>query len=75
MREPVEIYTDGSSRGNPGPGGWAALLRFRGRERELGGRDPWTTNNRMELLAAIQRARSIAPPVPGSAGHRLDLRA
>lgn len=62
MREPVEIYTDGSSRGNPGPGGWAALLRFRGREREIGGREPWTTNNRMELLAAIHGLEALRRP-------------
>ena len=50
----VEIYTDGACRGNPGPGGWGALLRFRGRERELCGAEPSTTNNRMELMAAIR---------------------
>ncbi len=62
MREPVEIYTDGSSRGNPGPGGWAALLRFQGREREIGGHEPWTTNNRMELLAAIHGLEALRRP-------------
>ncbi len=62
MREPVEIYTDGSSRGNPGPGGWAALLRFRGREREIGGREAYTTNNRMELLAAIHGLEALRRP-------------
>ena len=60
--EPVEIYTDGASRGNPGPGGWAALLRFRGREREIGGREAYTTNNRMELLAAIQGLEALRRP-------------
>ena len=60
--EPVEIYTDGASRGNPGPGGWAALLRFRGREREIGGREAYTTNNRMELLAAIQGLETLRRP-------------
>lgn len=60
--EPVEIYTDGSSRGNPGPGGWAALLRFRGHEREIGGREAYTTNNRMELLAAIQGLEALRRP-------------
>ncbi|WP_147651808.1 ribonuclease HI [Vulcaniibacterium gelatinicum] len=49
----VEIHTDGACLGNPGPGGWAALLRYRGRERELAGGEPHTTNNRMELMAAI----------------------
>ena len=62
MREPVEIYTDGASRGNPGPGGWAALLRFRGREREIGGRETWTTNNRMELFAAIHGLEALRRP-------------
>ena len=62
MPESVEIYTDGSSRGNPGPGGWAALLRFRGRERELGGREAHTTNNRMELLAAIHGLEALRRP-------------
>ena len=62
MRERVEIYTDGSSRGNPGPGGWAALLRFQGREREIGGREAHTTNNRMELLAAIRGLEALRRP-------------
>ena len=62
MPDPVEIYTDGSSRGNPGPGGWAALLRFRGREREIGGRETYTTNNRMELLAAICGLEALRRP-------------
>ena len=62
MREPVEIYTDGSSLGNPGPGGWAALLRFREREREIGGREAFTTNNRMELLAAIRGLETLQRP-------------
>ena len=62
MPSPVEIYTDGASRGNPGPGGWAALLRFRGREREIGGRETYTTNNRMELLAAICGLEALRRP-------------
>ena len=49
----VEVFTDGACLGNPGPGGWAALLRFDGREKELSGGEPDTTNNRMELMAAI----------------------
>lgn len=49
----VDIHTDGACLGNPGPGGWAALLRSKGRERELVGGEPDTTNNRMELMAAI----------------------
>ena len=50
----VEIYTDGACRGNPGPGGWGALLRYRGRERQMKGAEANTTNNRMELTAAIE---------------------
>ncbi|MEL0153914.1 MAG: RNase H family protein, partial [Halieaceae bacterium] len=49
----VEAFTDGGCRGNPGPGGWGAILRFGEHERELSGSEPETTNNRMELLAAI----------------------
>lgn len=49
----VEIYTDGACSGNPGPGGWGALLRYGDRERELSGAEAATTNNRMELMAAI----------------------
>jgi ribonuclease HI len=49
----VEIYTDGACRGNPGPGGWGALLRYKGHEKCLKGAEPNTTNNRMELMAAI----------------------
>jgi len=49
----VEIYTDGACKGNPGPGGWGALLKFGGHERELFGGEPLTTNNRMELTAVI----------------------
>ena len=50
----VEIYTDGACRGNPGPGGWGVLMRCGGNERTLKGADPDTTNNRMELMAAIE---------------------
>jgi ribonuclease HI len=50
----VEIYTDGACRGNPGPGGWGVLLLSNGTERELCGGETETTNNRMELMAAIQ---------------------
>ena len=49
----VEIWTDGACSGNPGPGGWGSVLRWRGKERELSGGDSDTTNNRMELMAAI----------------------
>jgi ribonuclease HI len=55
----VEIHTDGACLGNPGPGGWAALLRYRGHERELAGGEAGTTNNRMELMAAIMALESL----------------
>ena len=58
----VEIFTDGACRGNPGPGGWAALLRNGGREREIAGGEPDTTNNRMELTAAIQALVALTRP-------------
>lgn len=55
----VRVYTDGSCRGNPGPGGWGVLMRWRGRERELTGGEVRTTNNRMELMAAIQALEAL----------------
>jgi ribonuclease HI len=55
----VEIFTDGACRGNPGPGGWGALLRYGDHEKELYGNDAETTNNRMELMAAIQAMESL----------------
>ena len=55
----VDIYTDGACSGNPGPGGWGALLVWRGHERELSGCDAATTNNRMELMAAIRALESL----------------
>lgn len=58
----VEIYTDGACRGNPGPGGWGAILRFNGTEKELYGGEPQTTNNRMELLAAISALEALKRP-------------
>ncbi|HMI40471.1 MAG TPA: ribonuclease HI [Sphingomicrobium sp.] len=58
----VEIFTDGACRGNPGPGGWAALIRMGARERELSGGEPLTTNNRMELLAAIEALKALKRP-------------
>jgi ribonuclease HI len=58
----VEIFTDGACRGNPGPGGWGALLRFDGVEKELYGGEPNTTNNRMELQAAIEALRALTRP-------------
>jgi len=58
----VEIFTDGACRGNPGPGGWGALLRYGGREKELCGGEAQTTNNRMELMAAIRALESLKRP-------------
>lgn len=58
----VELYTDGACRGNPGPGGWGALLRANGKERELCGGDLVTTNNRMELTAAIEGLQALRRP-------------
>jgi len=61
MKE-VEIYTDGACLGNPGPGGWGALLRHGEHEKELAGGEPDTTNNRMELLAAIRALEALREP-------------
>lgn len=58
----IEIHTDGACLGNPGPGGWAALLRYGSRERELVGGEPLTTNNRMELMAAIAGLEALTEP-------------
>jgi ribonuclease HI len=58
----VTIYTDGACDPNPGPGGWAALLRSRGQEKELSGSEPATTNNRMELTAAIRALEALNLP-------------
>jgi ribonuclease HI len=60
--KPVVIYTDGACLGNPGPGGWGALLRYRERERELSGGEAATTNNRMELMAAIMALEALSEP-------------
>ena len=58
----VEIFTDGACSGNPGPGGWGAVLRFGEHERELSGGEPGTTNNRMELMAAIAGLEALKRP-------------
>ncbi len=58
----VEIFTDGACSGNPGRGGWGAVLRFQGRERELSGGAPETTNNRMELTAVIEALSALKEP-------------
>ena len=55
----VALFTDGACSGNPGPGGWGALLRYKGVEKELSGAEPDTTNNRMELMAAIEGLKSL----------------
>lgn len=62
MSDQIYIYTDGACRGNPGPGGWGVLLRFRERELELFGGENNTTNNRMELMAAIRGLESLKKP-------------
>jgi len=58
----VEIFTDGACRGNPGPGGWGVLLRYQGNEKTLWGGEASTTNNRMELMAAIEGLKSLSRP-------------
>jgi len=62
VADPVEVFTDGACRGNPGPGGWGALLRTGGQEKHLSGATPATTNNRMELTAAIEALRALKRP-------------
>lgn len=59
----VEIFTDGACSGNPGPGGWGAILRYGDREKELSGAERMTTNNRMELMAAIAALEALKRPV------------
>jgi len=59
----VEIYTDGACRGNPGPGGWAAVMSAGGREKEISGAQPQTTNNRMELQAVIEALQALKRPL------------
>ena len=60
----VTIHTDGSCLSNPGPGGWAAILRWRDNEREIVGHEPDTTNNRMELMAAIMGLNAVTRAMP-----------
>ena len=62
MSQSVSIWTDGACSGNPGPGGWGAILRYGEREKELKGGEALTTNNRMELTAAIEALRSLNRP-------------
>ena len=58
----IEIYTDGACKGNPGPGGWGVLLRYKGQEKKLYGGEAHTTNNRMELMAAIKGLEALTSP-------------
>ncbi|MGE4280677.1 MAG: ribonuclease HI [Magnetospirillum sp.] len=62
MSETVEIFTDGACSGNPGPGGWGAILRYKGVEKELCGGEVDTTNNRMEMMAAIVALETLTRP-------------
>jgi ribonuclease HI len=62
VSEQVELFCDGACKGNPGPGGWGVVLRYRGVERELYGGEPHTTNNRMELIALIQGLAALKRP-------------
>lgn len=62
MSDIVEIFTDGACKGNPGPGGWGALLRYKGVEKSLSGFESHTTNNRMELMAAIESLKALSRP-------------
>ena len=62
MMKTVEIFTDGACSGNPGPGGWGAILRFGTVEKELNGSEEHTTNNRMELMAAIMAIEAVKRP-------------
>ena len=62
MKKTVEIYTDGACSGNPGPGGWGAILRYKGVEKQLSGGEAQTTNNRMELTGVISALRALKEP-------------
>ena len=62
MKKQVTIYTDGACSGNPGPGGWGAILVYKGIEREMSGGDASTTNNRMELTAVIEALEALKEP-------------
>lgn len=62
MTEDIEIFTDGACRGNPGPGGWGVVLRYGGHEKHMHGGEKHTTNNRMELMAAIMGLEALSRP-------------
>ena len=66
----VQLITDGACLGNPGPGGWAAILRYNQHKKEMWGSAPHTTNNRMELTAAIEGLRALQRGLRGGSGHR-----
>ncbi len=70
MSDRVTIHTDGACSGNPGPGGWGAILEFGDKKRELKGGEPHTTNNRMELMAAIMALETLKRPCPVDLAHR-----
>ena len=58
----VQIFTDGACKGNPGPGGWGAVLRFGDQEKEISGGEAMTTNNRMEMMAAVEALNTLKKP-------------
>lgn len=62
MSDAVEVWTDGACSGNPGPGGWGAILSYKGKEKELSGGEAMTTNNRMELMGAISALETLTRP-------------
>ncbi|HEV7260021.1 MAG TPA: ribonuclease HI [Bosea sp. (in: a-proteobacteria)] len=62
MSDAVEVWTDGACSGNPGPGGWGAILSYKGKEKELSGGEAMTTNNRMELMGAISALEALTRP-------------
>ena len=62
MVDVIRIYTDGACKGNPGPGGWGVLMRYKAHEKELSGGEPVTTNNRMELMAVIRALEALKRP-------------
>jgi ribonuclease HI len=62
MTDAVEVWTDGACSGNPGPGGWGAILSYKGKEKELSGGEAMTTNNRMELMGAISALEMLTRP-------------
>ena len=73
MTRGVEIWTDGACSGNPGPGGWGAILRFGDREKEINGGEPLTTNNRMELMAAIMALETSDSCLRGGSPYRFAI--